>query len=63
MSRDDWCKVHTVCFIVCPSLGLLKYIETKLETTCFHLTQKGGPIFSGKIYFTNSAYGLSTIII
>ena len=39
MSRDDWFKVHTVCFIVCPSLGLLKYIETKLETTCFHLTQ------------------------
>ena len=28
-------KFYTVCFFVYPSQGLLKYIETKVLTTCF----------------------------
>ena len=31
-------KFYTVCFYRMPSWGLLKYIETKLQTTCFYLT-------------------------
>ena len=30
-------KFYTVCFYCMPSWGLSKYIETKLQTTCFHL--------------------------
>ena len=29
-------KFHTVCFYCMSSWGLSKYIETKLQTTCFH---------------------------
>ena len=31
-------KFYTVCFYCMASWGLSKYIETKLQTTCFHLT-------------------------
>ena len=30
-------KLHTVCFYCMPSWGLSKYIETKLQSTCFYL--------------------------
>ena len=30
-------KLYTVCFYYMASWGLLKYIETKLQTTCFRL--------------------------
>ena len=30
-------KFHTVCFYCVPSWGLLKYIESKLQTTWFYL--------------------------
>ena len=30
-------KFYTVCFYFMTSWGLSKYIETKLQTTCFHL--------------------------
>ena len=30
-------KFYTVCFYCMPSWGLLKYIETKLQTACFYL--------------------------
>ena len=33
----DCLKFYTVCFYCMPSWGLLKYIETKLETICFHV--------------------------
>ena len=30
-------KFYTVCFYCIPNWGLSKYIETKLQTTCFYL--------------------------
>ena len=33
-------KFHTVCLILCQSIGLSKYIETKVETNFFYLTMK-----------------------
>ena len=30
-------KIYEVCFYWMPSWGLSKYIETKLQTTCFYL--------------------------
>ena len=32
----DSLKFPTVCFYFMPSLGLSKYIETKLQTTCLY---------------------------
>ena len=31
-------KFYTVCFYCMANRGLSKYIETKLQSTCFHLT-------------------------
>ena len=34
---SDSLKFYAVCFYCMAGWGLLKYIKTKLETTCFHL--------------------------
>ena len=41
----------------------IRDVTTGGPPTPITLQLKGGPVFSGKIYFTNSAYSLSTIII
>ena len=47
-------KFSTVCFVCIPSWGLSKYIETKLQNTCFYPTysfwknkKRSGTSFSG----------------
>ena len=37
ISLDQWSKVLYSLFLLYGSWGLSKYIETKLQTTCFHL--------------------------
>ena len=37
ISLDQWPKFCTVCFYCMASSGLSKYIEAKLQATCFHL--------------------------
>ena len=37
ISLDQWCKVLYSLLYYFASWGLSKYIETKLQTTCFHL--------------------------
>ena len=35
ISLDQWSKVLYSLFLLCPKLRAIKYIETKLQTTCF----------------------------
>ena len=37
ISLDQYSKVLSVCFNCMASRGISKYIETKMQTTCFHL--------------------------
>ena len=37
ISLDQYSKVLSVCFYCMASQGISKYIEIKMQTTCFHL--------------------------
>ena len=45
-------KIYAVCFDCMLSWGLSKYIETKLQTTCFYLVKKLSFIFKKKGFRT-----------
>ena len=47
ISLDQWSKVLCSLFLLYPKLRAIKYIETKLQTTCFYLILS---IFKKKVW-------------